>query len=33
MEGYNFTGYELDKDYFDASLKRFEEYKLQTKLL
>jgi site-specific DNA-methyltransferase (adenine-specific) len=33
MEGYNFTGYELDKDYFDEILKRFEEYKLQTKLL
>jgi site-specific DNA-methyltransferase (adenine-specific) len=33
MEGYDFTGYELDKDYFDASVKRFEEYKLQTKLL
>jgi len=32
MEGYNFTGYELDKDYFDASVKRFAEYKLQTKL-
>jgi site-specific DNA-methyltransferase (adenine-specific) len=33
MEGFDFTGYELDKDYFDASVKRFNEYKLQTKLL
>ena len=33
MEGYNFTGYELDKDYFQASVKRFNEYKLQVKLL
>jgi site-specific DNA-methyltransferase (adenine-specific) len=33
MEGYDFTAYELDKDYFDASVKRFNEYKLQTKLL
>ena len=33
MEGYDFTGYELDKDYFEASVKRFNEYKLQTKLL
>ena len=33
MEGFDFTGYELDKDYFEASVKRFEEYKLQTKLL
>ena len=33
MEGYDFTGYELDKDYFDASVKRFNEYKLQVKLL
>lgn len=33
MEGYDFTGFELDKDYFDASVKRFNEYKLQTKLL
>ena len=33
MEGYNFTGYELDKDYFDASVKRFNEYKKQIKLL
>jgi site-specific DNA-methyltransferase (adenine-specific) len=33
MEGYNFTGYELDKDYFDASVKRFNEYKQQIKLL
>ena len=32
MEGYDFTGYELDKDYFNASCKRFNEYKMQTKL-
>jgi site-specific DNA-methyltransferase (adenine-specific) len=32
MEGYNFTGYELDQDYFEASVKRFNEYKMQTKL-
>ena len=33
MEGFDFTGYELDKDYFEASVKRFNDYKLQTKLL
>jgi site-specific DNA-methyltransferase (adenine-specific) len=33
MEGFDFTGYELDKDYFDASVKRFNEYKKQIKLL
>jgi site-specific DNA-methyltransferase (adenine-specific) len=33
MEGFDFTGYELDKDYFDASVKRFNEYKKQFKLL
>ncbi len=33
MEGYNFTGYELDKDYFQASVKRFNDYKQQIKLL
>ena len=33
MEGYDFTAYELDKDYFDASVKRFNEYKQQIKLL
>jgi site-specific DNA-methyltransferase (adenine-specific) len=33
MEGYNFTGYELDKDYFEASVKRFNDYKQQIKLL
>ena len=32
MEGYDFTGYELDTDYFNASVKRFNEYKLQAKL-
>ena len=32
MEGYDFTGYELDTDYFNASCKRFDEYKMQTKL-
>lgn len=30
--GFDFTGYELDKDYFDASVKRFEQYKAQLKL-
>lgn len=33
MEGYDFTGYELDTDYFNASCKRFNEYKMQIKLL
>ena len=33
MEGFDFTGYELDKDYFEASVKRFNEFKLQVKLL
>jgi site-specific DNA-methyltransferase (adenine-specific) len=33
MEGYDFYACELDKDYFDASCKRFEEYKQQLKLL
>lgn len=33
MEGFDFVGYELDKEYFDASCKRFDEYKLQHKLL
>lgn len=32
MEGFDFYACELDKDYFDASCKRFEEYKLQQKL-
>jgi site-specific DNA-methyltransferase (adenine-specific) len=27
--GFDFTGYELDKDYFDASVKRFNQYKSQ----
>jgi site-specific DNA-methyltransferase (adenine-specific) len=30
--GCDFTGFEIDKEYFDASVKRFENYKLQTKL-
>jgi len=30
--GFDFVGCELDKDYFDASVKRFENYKLQLKL-
>lgn len=30
--GYDFVGCELDKDYFDASVKRFEQYKAQLKL-
>ena len=33
MEGFDFTGFEIDKDYFDASVKRFNEYKKQIKLL
>lgn len=33
MEGYDFTGYELDTDYFNQSNKRFNEYLLQLKLL
>lgn len=30
--GFDFWGYELDKDYFDASCKRFEQYKAQLKM-
>lgn len=30
--GYDFTGYELDKDYFDAGNKRFNQHKAQLKL-
>jgi len=30
--GFDFVGTELDKEYFDASVKRFENYKLQLKL-
>lgn len=30
--GFDFWGYELDKDYFDASVKRFEQYKSQLNL-
>jgi len=33
MEGFDFYACELDKDYFDASCKRFEDYKKQLKLL
>lgn len=33
MEGYDFTGYELDTDYFNQSNKRFNDYLLQLKLL
>ena len=33
MEGFDFYACELDKDYFDASCKRFNEYKQQLKLL
>ena len=29
---FDFVGFELDKEYFDASVKRFENYKLQLKL-
>lgn len=30
--GFDYTGLELDKDYFDASIRRFEQYKSQLKL-
>lgn len=30
--GFDFTGYEIDKDYFDASEKRFQQFKSQLKL-
>lgn len=30
--GFDFTGFELDKDYFDASVKRFNQYKSQLTL-
>jgi site-specific DNA-methyltransferase (adenine-specific) len=30
--GFDFTGYELDKDYFEASEKRFNQHKAQLKL-
>lgn len=30
--GFDFTGYELDKDYFDAGNKRFEQHKSQLKI-
>lgn len=30
--GFDFWGYEIDKDYFDASVKRFNDYKSQQKL-
>ena len=30
--GYDFTGYELDKDYFDAAVKRLEDHKRQGSL-
>jgi len=33
MEGFDFTGYELNAEYFNASVKRFNDYKLQIKLL
>jgi site-specific DNA-methyltransferase (adenine-specific) len=33
MEGFDFYACELDTDYYNASCKRFEQYKLQTKLL
>lgn len=32
MQGFDFYACELDKDYFNASCKRFDEYKLQQKL-
>lgn len=30
--GFDFYGFELDKDYFDASCKRFEQFKSQLKM-
>jgi DNA modification methylase len=30
--GFDFTGFEIDKEHFDASVKRFENYKAQLKL-
>ena len=30
--GFDLTGYEIDKEYFDAAKKRLENYKLQTKI-
>jgi site-specific DNA-methyltransferase (adenine-specific) len=30
--GFDFTGYEIDKDYFEASEKRFQQYKSQLKI-
>jgi site-specific DNA-methyltransferase (adenine-specific) len=30
--GFDLTGYELDKDYFDAMMKRFENHKKQLRL-
>lgn len=30
--GFDFTGYELDKDYFESGCKRFEQHKAQLKL-
>jgi site-specific DNA-methyltransferase (adenine-specific) len=30
--GFDFTGYEIDKDYFEAQEKRFQQYKAQLKL-
>jgi site-specific DNA-methyltransferase (adenine-specific) len=30
--GFDFVGFELDKEYFDASVKRFDNYKLQMRL-
>jgi site-specific DNA-methyltransferase (adenine-specific) len=30
--GFDFTGFELDKDYYDAQEKRFNDFKLQLKL-
>ena len=30
--GYDLTGYEIDKEYYDASIKRIEQHKTQLKL-
>jgi site-specific DNA-methyltransferase (adenine-specific) len=32
MEGFDFTGFEIDKDYFDAQEKRFQNYKAQKRI-
>ena len=31
--GYDLTGYEIDKEYFEAAKKRIEQHKIQLRLL